>query len=293
MDDLEILLALHHQPGIGPRTIKRLLEHWPSLKELWFEFNNHSLRTKLPSAILSALNNLPWHAVTADLEWSKSNYNHLITWYDKDYPRLLRHIPTPPAVLYLKGQLEVLNNPMISIVGTRHPTAYGKTIAREWGAEFANSGFTLVSGLALGIDTLVHQACIESDTPTIAVLGNGLNSIYPLSNRFLGQAIIENGLLISEFPLNYPPKAGHFPQRNRIISGLTLLTLIVESAEKSGTLITAAHAMEQNRELLVVPGSIYSKQSMGCNKLIQQGARPVLSCQEVLQCMQFITGVCV
>ncbi len=286
MENSEILLALHHQAGIGPRTIKRLLEHWPNLKELWFEFQKGELRTSLPPALLHALSHLQWDMVHQDLHWARNEYHHLVTWYDEKYPPLLRQIPDPPPVLYLKGQIEVLEHQMLSIVGTRQPTQYGQNIVSEWSSKLCQAGLTLVSGLAIGIDTLVHQACVQKNKPTIAVLGNGLNSIYPLRNQSLGQKIIENGLLLSEFPLNFSPKAGHFPQRNRIISGLALFILVIESTEKSGTLITASHAVEQNREVLAVPGSINSEQSIGCHRLIQQGARLVLSYQEILQSMQ-------
>ena len=291
MENSEILMALHHQPGIGPRTIQRLLYYWPDLTELLREFKNGQLRTPLPNPMMHALAHLNWGAVKADFRWAAKERHHLLTLFDQPYPSLLKEIPDPPPVIYLKGDMSVLQNSLLSIVGTRKPTPYGQMIASCWSKHLCQADLTLVSGLAIGIDTLVHEACVKQKRPTIAVLGNGLNSIYPLRNQQLGQKIIENGLLLSEFPLNFSPKAGHFPQRNRIISGLALFTLIVESTEKSGTLITASHAIEQNREVLVVPGSILSEQSIGCHRLIQQGARLVLSYEEILQCLQSTKGV--
>lgn len=285
-DHSDIILALHHQPGIGPRTIKRLLFHWPNLCELLDEIQQQQLRINLPSPLLEALKHLNWHAVEVTRRWAEKPGHHLLTLGDAAYPVLLRQIEDPPPVLYLKGQIEALKTPLLSIVGTRKPSDYGKKVAYDWSSALSQAGVCLVSGLALGIDTLVHLACVDENRPTIAVLGHGLNGIYPMRNRSLGLKIIENGLLLSEFPLNFLPKAGHFPQRNRIISGLALLTLVIESTERSGTLITARHAVEQNRDVLVVPGLVDSNQSMGCHRLIQQGARLVVSHQEVLQCLQ-------
>ncbi len=286
MDNSDIILALHLQPGIGPRTIQRLLFHWPCLQELLNEVNQNKLKIPLPVALVKAINHLNWEGVEATRRWSEIKDHHLLTFADELYPPLLRQIADPPPVLYLKGQVSVLQSSLLSIVGTRNPTDYGKKIAYDWSFSLSSSGLTLVSGLAIGVDTLVHQACVQQNRPTIAVLGNGLNGIYPSRNRALGLKMMETGLLLSEFPLNFLPKAGHFPQRNRIISGLALSTLVIESTEKSGTLITARHAVEQNRDVLVVPGPVHSLQSMGCHRLIQQGARLVMSHQEVLQCVQ-------
>lgn len=286
MDNSDIILALHLQPGMGPRTIKRLLFHWPNLQELLNEIKYRQLRTSLPAPVVEAITHLNESAIDKVRQWSEKKDHHLLTILDAAYPTLLREIPDPPPVLYLKGQMEALQTPLQSIVGTRKPTDYGKKVAYEWSWALSSAGLGLVSGLAMGVDTLVHEACVQQNRPTIAVLGNGLNSIYPPRNRALGLKIMENGLLLSEFPLNFLPKAGHFPQRNRIISGLALSTLVIESTEKSGTLITARHAVEQNRDVLVVPGPIDSLQSVGCHRLIQQGARLVISHQEVLQCVQ-------
>lgn len=286
MDNSDIILALHLQPGMGPRTIKRLLFHWPNLQELLDEIKYRQLRTLLPAPVVEAIAHLNESAIDEVRQWSEKKDHHLLTILDAAYPTLLREIPDPPPVLYLKGKIDALQTHLQSIVGTRKPTDYGKKIAYEWSWALSSSGLGLVSGLAMGVDTLVHEACVQQNRPTIAVLGNGLNSIYPPRNRHLGLKIMENGLLLSEFPLNFLPKAGHFPQRNRIISGLALSTLVIESTEKSGTLITARHAVEQNRDVLVVPGPVDSLQSVGCHRLIQQGARLVISHQEVLQCVQ-------
>lgn len=285
-DNKQIILALHHQKGMGPRTIQKLLKYWPNLGDLLLEIKKNQLRVPLPDIMIQAITTLNWNAVKQDLHWAQVEGHHLITWFDKEYPFFLRQIPAPPPVLYLKGRIQVLNDSLLSIVGSRKPSFYGKIITSTWSKQLSKEGLTLVSGLAIGVDTLVHQACVAQHRPTIAVLGNGLASIYPASNQQLGEKIVENGLLLSEFPLNSLPKARHFPQRNRIISGLSLSTLITEATEKSGTMITAAHAIEQNREVLVVPGHVNCEQSKGCHRLIQQGARLVTSCEEVLQSLQ-------
>ena len=233
-DHSDIILALHHQAGIGPRTIKRLLFHWPNLDELLDEIQQNQLRVPLPLPLLEALKHLNWRAVEVTRRWAEKPGHHLVILGDATYPLLLREIPDPPPVLYLKGQIEILKTPLLSIVGTRKHTDYGKKVAFEWSWALSKSGLSLVSGLAMGVDTLVHEACVQQNRPTIAVLGNGLNSIYPPRNRHLGLKIMENGLLLSEFPLNFLPKAGHFPQRNRIISGLALFTLVIESTERVG-----------------------------------------------------------
>lgn len=273
MNSKQVLIALNHVPGMGPKTIHRLLKLWPNLEEFWVEFNKGHLYHRLPLILQEALKKLPWSLVEQDLAWSLSKQHYVVTCLDETYPTLLRHIDAAPPVLYLKGNLDALQKPLLAMVGTRQPSSYGQDVTRQWGMAFVKSQLGLVSGLALGVDTVVHQTCLAHQGVTIAVLGSGLDWIYPKKNVALAEKIQENGLLMSEFSRHLPPSPGQFPRRNRIISGLSLCTLVVEAAMKSGSLITARYAVEQNREVFAIPGQVGHPLSLGCHWLIQQGAR--------------------
>lgn len=273
LNNIEILIALNHVPGMGPKTIHRLLKLFPNLDELWEAFQKGQLVHRLPLAILEALRILPWALVEKDLQWRELTGHHILTVFDEHYPQLLRQIQAAPPVLYLKGNLSALQVPLLAMIGTRQPTHYAKRVSVEWTNEFVKKNIGLVSGMALGIDTSVHTSCIAQEGITIAVLGSGIDCIYPKKNMALAEKIQERGLLISEFPRHLPPKPGQFPRRNRIISGLAWCTLVVEAAEKSGSLITAHYALEQNREVFAIPGTVGHHLSLGCHRLIQQGAR--------------------
>ena len=196
----------------------------------------------------------------------------ILTKEDPRYPERLREIHKPPECLFVKGRAELLQEPQIAIVGCRHMSAYGAENAFQFAKALAEIGLTVTSGLAMGIDTLAHQGALAGQGPTIAVLGTGLGSIYPAQNQKLADEISLNGALVSEFPFNTPPFRHNFPKRNRIISGLSLGVLVIEAAEKSGSLITARFALEQNREIFALPGSIHSPTSRGCHQLIKEGA---------------------
>ena len=203
---------------------------------------------------------------------------------DQKYPKILKEIYSPPKVLYFLGNPEILEGINLAVVGTRKPTAYGRQATFEIVRGLAQNGLTIVSGLALGIDALAHQACLEAGGKTIAVLGSGLDVIYPRANYFLSQKILKNnGCIISEYPAGTEPQKYHFPQRNRIISGLSLGTLIVEAPLDSGALITGKYALDQNREVFAVPGSIYSENSAGPNNLIKMGAKTVTEAKDILE----------
>ncbi len=238
----------------------------------------------LSPTLASSINQFNFDTIEADLIWlAQSPNHHLLTWETPSYPSLLEEIPDPPIVLYGQGKLSCLEQmPRIAIVGSRSPSPIGKQIAWRFAYELAQNELTVVSGLALGIDAKAHEGCLASTGKTIAVLGTGIDQIYPQRHRQLADKICENGLLVTEFPLKSTPKTGHFPRRNRIISGLSLATLVVEAAIRSGSLITAQLALEQNREVLAIPGSIYNPQSRGCHHLLQQGARLVTSSQDIL-----------
>lgn len=264
-------------------TLIKLLSRWPKLESL---FNSSLIELKeagLPTALCTAIKHFNWQKVEEDLDWEKSTHHHILTLEDSAYPALLREIHDPPPVLYAKGELEALGQKTVAMIGTRKPSVTGSEIAWQFARELAESQIALVSGLALGIDGRVHEGCLAAKGRTIAVMGTGIDRIYPWQHRQLAEKISQSGLLISEFPLKTPPASGHFPRRNRIISGLSLITVVVEAAIKSGSLITAGFALEQNRDVLAIPGSIYNSQSRGCHHLLQQGAKLVSSAQEILQ----------
>lgn len=210
--------------------------------------------------------------VDADLDWSRRDGNHLVCYDDEAYPELLRQIPDFPLLLYTSGRLQLLRQPQIAIVGSRQCTPGGEQNAQDFAAQCAAAGLTVTSGLALGIDAAAHRGALGAGGGTIAVTGTGLDRVYPRRNRGLAASIAESGLLVSEFALGSEARAAHFPQRNRIISGLAIATLVIEAAQRSGSLITARLAAEQGREVLAVPGSIHNPQTRGCHQLIRDGA---------------------
>jgi DNA processing protein len=206
----------------------------------------------------------------------------VIVWGDPDYPTRLQEIASAPPVLYLRGTLEREDDAAIAVVGARHATAYGEDLARELATELARRGLTIVSGLARGIDAAAHHGAVAAAGRTLAVLGSGLDQIYPPEHDGLGSEVAAHGALISEFPLGTPPLRLHFPRRNRIISGLSLGVIVVEAGVGSGALITAHHALEQGREVFAVPGRVHARYSEGCNRLIKAGAKLVETWEDVL-----------
>lgn len=273
--------------NLGPKKFKRLYSHFPSMQTAWRasygELKEVGLYQKDIEKIINQRNN-----INPDQEWTeleKQNIN-VVTVKDSQYPKLLNEIYSPPALLYVKGKLP--ENPAFSVavVGTRKTTAYGRQITPQIVKELAQTGIIIVSGLALGIDALAHQSCLEAKGTTIAVLGCGPDEIYPSTNRGLGQQILEkNGAIISEYPLGTRPLKQHFPARNRIISGLTRGVLVIEGDKDSGSLITARCALEQNREVFAVPGNVYSKTSIGPNNLIKMGAKAVTGALDIIDAL--------
>ena len=213
-----------------------------------------------------------------------------LTWHDEDYPPRLKEIYDKPPVLYVRGDLDPADERAVAVVGTRRPTAYGRETARQLTSDLARSGLVIVSGLARGIDGIVHRAALEAGARTIAALGSGVDVIYPREHGNLAEQIVENGAIVSEHPLGSRPDAQNFPRRNRIISGMSLGTLVVEAPEGSGALLTARHALEQNREVFAVPGSILSPASRGGNQLIRDsGAKLVTSADDVMEELNLAT----
>ncbi len=227
-----------------------------------------------------------------DLAWLEAKSNHLIAICDDTYPLLLRQLHDPPLALFAIGDIKLLNEPQVAIVGSRKPTPIGDQAARNISRGLADLGVIVTSGMALGIDGAAHQAALDQGAPSVAVLGNGLDTVYPSRHRALFQRLATNGVLISEYPLGVKPNRYTFPQRNRLVSGMSHGVVIVEAADRSGTLITARLALEQNRELMVVPGSALSKQYNGSHHLIKQGAALVSSAIDVVHCLSDPLGRC-
>jgi DNA processing protein len=270
--------------GIGPMKFRALLNHFGDLEEAW-----HADARELKEAGLDqrALSNLMTTRSTMSLDGEMEKIERqgarVLTWDDPAYPPRLLNIYNPPPVLYVRGEILDEDQWAMAVVGTRGATVYGKEAARQIAGGLARNRLTIVSGLARGIDSEAHRAALDTGGRTIAVLGSGVDVIYPAEGRKLAKAVIERGALVSEYALGTRPEAGNFPPRNRIISGLSLGAVIVEAGERSGALITADFALEQGREVFAVPGNIFRKKSMGTNKLIQQGAKPVLSVEDILE----------
>lgn len=282
MKNKPYFLALNRIPRVGPRMVLKLLAKWPDLSELFHSPTPDLENAGLPANLAKAITTFDFSQTEKDLRWAQLERNTLLTWGDPAYPPLLKEIYDPPLVLYASGDLSCLHQPTVAMVGSRKPTLTGSETAWCFASELAAKKITIVSGLALGIDAQAHQGCLHVDGKTIAVLGSGIDQIYPYRHQNLAEKISVSGLLLSEFPLGTPPMAGHFPRRNRIISGLSLITLVVEAATCSGSLITARLALEQNRDVLAVPSSIYNPQARGCHHLLQQGAKLVTSVEDVL-----------
>jgi len=221
-------------------------------------------------------------SVSASLTWAEHPDQHVVTLAEPTYPRALLDIADPPALLFVRGDVTCLNEPMLAIVGSRHASQGGLENARAFSEELANRGICIVSGLALGIDAAAHRGAVEANGRTVGVLGTGLANVYPARNRQLAEQVCLNGAIVSEFELHTGPKRGHFPKRNRLIAGMSAGVLVVEAASQSGSLITARLAGEFGRDVFAIPGSIHSPHSKGCHQLIRDGARLVESAEDIL-----------
>lgn len=272
--------------GIGPIAFKKLLSHFELLKTAWSANISEFSQTGLNKSVIEQIK-IRRSQINPDWEMEKliKEKVDLITIKDKNYPKLLKEIYAPPALVYVRGNLESNDQFSLGIVGTRKLSPYGCQITPLITADLVRAGLTIVSGLAKGIDTLAHQATIKAKGRTIAVLGAGVDkkSIYPAINKQLAEEIVQNGALISEFPINTQPAVQNFPQRNRIISGLSLGTLVIEAPERSGALITARDALEQNRDVFAIPGHALSPNSLGTNQLIKMGAKLVTQASDILE----------
>ncbi len=283
-NNLPYWIGFSKVPGIGPARLQTLLDYYGQIDLAW-QANPGELRAigldkRSVENLVRVRNSLDLEAELTRLEKLKVT---LLTWDSPAYPELLKSIADPPATLYIRGNLLPQDDWSVAVVGTRKATAYGKECASMLVSGLVDNGITVISGLAYGIDTQAHQTAVNAKSRTLAVLGCGVDIIYPAVNRKLGEAIIENGALISEYPLGTNPESGNFPRRNRIISGLSLGVLFVEGSLKSGARITTDYALEQGREVLAVPGSILRKSGSGPNFLIQNGAKLVMSVKDILE----------
>jgi DNA processing protein len=286
---MKYLNALNKISGVGPQKFKLLLNFFGAPERIWSaslgDLVAARIGEKLAEKIIEEKETL-----NPDVEWEKLEKENIkmIIFADENYPRLLKETANPPYIIYVKGDASILDGncaPMVSVVGSRKFSAYGAQTAQTLARDLAHSGITVVSGMALGIDTFAHCGAMEAGGKTIAVLGNSLDdeNIYPKHNFNLSREIAESGLLISDYPVE--TKAGEltFPARNRIIAGLSLGTVVVEAGEASGALITAEMALEYNREVFAVPGPIFSPQSVGTNNLLKKGAKVVTSVKDILE----------
>ena len=275
-------LALVRAPGIGPQAVQHLLSHFSP--EQIFQASQASLsQLGFSSKLINALQTPNWELVQQDLNWLEQPNNFALTLEDVGYPEQLKEIASPPPVLFVKGDPGLLTQPQIAMVGSRNPSNEGIKLALEFAQALAEAGYVITSGMALGIDAASHQGALNAKAYTVAVAGTGLDRVYPACHKQLATDIVEQGALVSEFPPGTSAKAGHFPRRNRIISGLCQGLLVVEAAIQSGSLITARMALEQNREVFAIPGSIHNPLARGCNALIRQGAKLVETVEDIFE----------
>jgi DNA processing protein len=275
-------LQLTLTPGLGASTLRNLLRQY-GLPDAVLARKRAELAIHLPPATLEALDSTRVRELAARaLDWAGAGQHHIVTLADDTYPRALLETSDPPAVLYVHGRLELLRTPALAIVGSRNATAQGDSNAWQFAKALSEAGLTIVSGLALGIDAAAHRGGLAGPGSTVAVLGTGIDIVYPMRNAELAAEIAEKGALVSEFALGTPAIAHNFPRRNRVISGLARGCLVVEAALPSGSLITARLAADQGRDVYAIPGSIHSPLSKGCHALIKTGAKLVESADDVL-----------
>lgn len=283
-DELYARLQIWRAAGIGPAALNRLLNYFGSAVAALAASDTEISQAGLKSNTIQNLRAVPAEASAADLEWlHRAAHRHILVPEDSRYPKLLRDVKATPPILFVAGKPELLNEPQLAMVGSRTPTTYGKDNAQAFAQYLAKHGISVTSGLALGIDAASHQGALEASGSTIAVIATGLDIMYPAKNRSLAEQIVEQGAIVSEFPIGVKPQAQNFPRRNRIISGLSLGTLVVEAALQSGSLVTAQHAIEQGREVFAIPGSIHSPLAHGCHRLIRQGAKLVETAADILE----------
>ena len=284
--DAEHWLALCRAPGVGPRLSQVLLERFGSVRDACHARARDLAACGLPPAAVAAIRRPDADRLRQDMDWLAAAGHHLVVRGDAAYPPLLAATVDAPFVVFVAGDPALLVRPQIAVVGTRRPSATGVSMARELGRDLGRAGLVVTSGLALGVDAAAHAGALEAGAPTIAVLGCGIDLVYPRRHRELAARIERCGLLVSEFPPGVAPLARHFPRRNRIISGLSLGVLVVEAARRSGSLITARLAAEQGRDVFAVPGSVRNPMCAGTHTLLREGAALVEGVDDVLAELQ-------
>jgi DNA processing protein len=285
-------LRLERAGGIGPRTGLKLLEVFGSIEAVFDAVSNAGqaalaghLNAAQARALQAPASGDLERLIEATLRWRERPGHHVLALGEPGYPDLLANIPDPPLLLYIKGRVELLEAPMLAIVGSRNASVQGKANAQAFAESLSGAGLCIVSGLALGIDAAAHEGALNGPGSTVAVVGTGPDLIYPARNRALCERIGSEGCIVSEYPIGTPPLPGNFPKRNRIISGLAAGVLVVEAAAQSGSLITARQAAEQGREVFAIPGSIHAALAKGCHLLIREGAKLVDTAADVLEAM--------
>lgn len=282
--DLPYWVGFNIVPGVGRVKFSQLEKYFGKLETAWQAGAADLKQAGLDSNVIKSIEEMRPHIdLVSEMERLDKAGIKVYTFQDDDYPARLREIFDYPPIIYLKGELSLQDEWCIAVVGTRRATVYGKQVTQEIVENLARNKITVVSGLARGIDTIAHRAALEAEGRTVAICACGLDSVYPPENAALARSIVENGALISEYPLGAKPRADNFPRRNRIMSGMSLGVLVIEADEISGAVITAHMALEQNREVFAVPGSILSPMSRGTNTLIQEGAKLVRNCTDILE----------
>lgn len=276
-------LAMKQVSQIGPGRFRIMLERFGSIQEAWHA-SAQELRAALDARTAAEILTAREHLNVAEL-WEKSTRGNVrvACWLDDEYPALLREIPAPPPVIYIRGQLQETDSVSVAIVGTRRATAYGRDITYRIAYDLAQAGVTIVSGLALGVDGVAHRAALEAGGRTIAVLGSGIDVIYPGEHRDLARRIADQGAVISDYAPGTKPDRFNFPPRNRIISGLALGVVVTEAPDRSGALLTVNFAAEQGRDAFAVPGPVHAASSAGCLRIIREGATMVRSAEDILE----------
>jgi DNA processing protein len=277
-------IGFSRAPGIGKVRLNSLKDHFGCLEGAWKASKAELIRAGLDDKIADGLVDCRTKiSLEKELELIEKYHIKVIPFNSPHYPPLLKEIHDYPAVIYIRGMLKALTGTNIAVVGTRRATAYGRQVTEELARSLVMNNITIVSGLAKGIDTAAHRAALDAGGQTVAVFASGLDIVYPPENLNLAREIMEHGVLVSEYPVGIKPKADNFPRRNRILSGLSSGVLVVESGESGGALITANFAVEQNREVFAVPGSVLSPMSRGPNKLIQEGAKLVRNHLDIIE----------
>lgn len=280
---LNAWLTLSLTRGLGGEGARRLLKAFGS-PEAVFTASSSSLKAIVkPETATHIRAGIDQDALAPTLDWLQDTNNHIVTLADSDYPQALLNLPDPPLLLYVKGRVDLLNRAAIAVVGSRSATPQGLSNAEAFAKTLSDAGLCIISGMAHGIDAAAHRGGLRGPSSSIAIIGTGLDKVYPAANLDLAHLLAQQGVLISEFPLGTPPLAGNFPRRNRLISGMSIGCLVVEASLQSGSLITARLALEQGREVFAIPGSIHAPQSKGCHALLKQGAKLVETAQDILE----------